>query len=423
MTKFMPALGASLVAALLSSTALAAEITIATGSTGADVTAWQEGLDMWAAKSGHTAKLVSAPQNATEQLALYQQMLAAGSGDIDVFQIDVIWPGMLASHLEDLGPAYGAAIDGHFKPIVANNTIGGKLVAIPFFTDAGLLYYRTDLLEKHGKPVPSTWQELEATAKAIQDAERAAGNNDMWGFVWQGRASESLTCSALELIDSFGGGSIVAADGSVTVNNPNAIRAIDTAAKWIGTISPPGTPTYGEEEARGVWQSGNAVFMRNWPYAYSLGNGGDSPIAGKFDVRPVPASDGPDGKTSGTLGGWNLAVSKYSNNKDAAIDLVKFMTSAEVQKARAIKYSYLPTVESVYADPEVASAQPFIPRLKDTFTSAVARPSGVTGTRYNQVSSEWFNAVNAVLNGKSTAEASLTSLQGTLERLSRGGRW
>jgi trehalose/maltose transport system substrate-binding protein len=424
MTKHLAALGASLALALLSGSALGATIHVASGSTGGDLEAWRETIALYEKQSGNKVELVPAPQNSTEQLALYQQMLAAGAADIDVFQIDIIWPGMLASHMVDLKDKFSKAdLDKFFKPILAANTVNGKLVAIPYFTDAGLLYYRKDLLDKYHKPVPATWQEMAATAREIQDGERAAGNKDMWGFVWQGRASESLTCSALELIDSAGGGSIVDSSGKITINNPAAVKAVDLAASWINTISPPGTPTYGEEEARGVWQAGNAVFMRNWPYAFALGNGEDSPIKGKYDVRSIPPMEGPGGKESGTLGGWNLAVSKYSKNQDAAIDLVKFVTSVEMEKWLAMKYSKLPTVESLYKDPDIAKAQPFIPRLEATFRSAVARPSGITGDRYNQVSTEFFNAVHSVLVGDQKADEALSGLDKTLTRLSRGGRW
>ena len=261
--------------------------------------------------------MISTPNSATERLALYQQMLAAGSADIDVYQIDVIWPGILASHFIDLAEHVDQeTIDQHFPAIVENNTVDDALVAMPWFTDAGLLYYRKDLLEKYGKQPPTTWQELTETAKAIQDGERGAGNDKMLGFVFQAKAYEGLTCNALEWIDSFGGGTIVAEDGKITINNQQAAAALDLAATWIGTIAPEGVLNYSEEEARGVFQSGNAVFMRNWPYAWALGNAEDSPIKGKIGVAALPKG-GADGKHTGALGGWQLAVSKYSAERRA----------------------------------------------------------------------------------------------------------
>ena len=165
----------------------------------------------------------------------------------------------------------------------------------------------------------------------------------MLGFVFQAKAYEGLTCNALEWIDSFGGGQIVAEDGSITINNEQAAAALELAASWIGDIAPEGVLNYAEEESRGVFQSGNAVFMRNWPYAWALGNAPDSPIAGKIGVTQLPKG-GEDGKHTGVLGGWQLAVSKYSQNAELAVDLVRHLTSPEEQKRRAIKGSYNPTI-------------------------------------------------------------------------------
>src|SRR5690606_40808892 len=134
------------------------------------------------------------------------------------YQVDVIWPGIIAEWAEDLKPALGA-LDNNFKAIVDNNTVDGKLVAAPYYTDAGLLYYRTDLLEKYGFQPPQTWAELEEQARTIQEGERAT-NPDFWGYVWQGKAYEGLTCNALEWQVSYGGGFIVEPDGTVSLNNP-----------------------------------------------------------------------------------------------------------------------------------------------------------------------------------------------------------
>jgi trehalose/maltose transport system substrate-binding protein len=224
-------------------------------------------------ETGATVEVVTAPSSATDQLAQTLQFLGAQDGTIDVYQIDVIWPGILAPHAADLYEYIPQSeVDAHFPAIVENNTVDGKLVGLPWFTDAGLLYYRTDLLEKYGYDAPpATWDELEEMSASIQDGERAEGNDSFWGFVWQGNNYEGLTCDALEWQYSHNGGSIIEPDGTISVNNPNALTAFERAAGWVDTISPPGVTAYQEEDSRGVWQSGNAAFMRNWPYAYSLG--------------------------------------------------------------------------------------------------------------------------------------------------------
>jgi len=160
--KFLPVL---LFSALLTTfSAKAVEITITCGPSGGDVEFCLKHAQAWAAKTGHTIKNFSPPTSATEKLALYRQLFAAKSGDIDVVQIDTVWPGLLKDHLTDLKP-YSKGVEAeHFPAIVANNTVNGKLLGMPWYTDAGLLYYRSDLLKKYGLRVPQTWEELTQTA-------------------------------------------------------------------------------------------------------------------------------------------------------------------------------------------------------------------------------------------------------------------
>ncbi|TDR52304.1 carbohydrate ABC transporter substrate-binding protein (CUT1 family) [Halomonas ventosae] len=408
-------------AAASGSQAQAAELTISCGAVGAELTLCEEGVAQWEEQTGHEVDIVSTPNSSTERLSLYQQILSAQSSDIDVMQIDVVWPGLLANHLLDLGETLGEeAAAGHFETIVANNTIDGRLVAMPWFTDAGVLYYRKDLLEEHGVEAPETWAELTEIATEIQAAEREAGNDGMWGYVFQGRAYEGLTCNALEWIASYGGGTIVDADGEITIDNAKAAEALDLAASWIGNISPKGVLNYTEEEARGIFQSGNAVFMRNWPYAWSLTQSEDSDVAGKVGVVKLP--HGPDGESAATLGGWNLAVSKYTENREAAADLVAFLTSEAEQKRRAIEGAYNPTLAALYEDDEVLAAVPFFGTLYATFTNAVARPSAPTGDNYGRVSNSFFNAAHSVLSGNQSGAEAVSELDSELSRIKRR-RW
>jgi trehalose/maltose transport system substrate-binding protein len=162
--------------------------------------------------------------------------------------------------------------------------------------------------------------------------------------------------------------------------------------------------------------------MRNWPYAWALGNAADSTVSGRIGVSALPKG-GADGKNSGVLGGWQLAVSKYSANPELAADLVAYLTSYDEQKRRAIKGAYNPTIEALYKDGEVLAAVPFFGDLYDTFVNAVARPSKVTAAKYNQVSAEFFNATHDVLSGESSGTDAVAALETKLDRLSRGGRW
>jgi trehalose/maltose transport system substrate-binding protein len=408
----------ALVTPFMMAGANAATITISCGSVGQDFEFCKKHTAEWAKKTGHEVKLFTIPNSTTDILALFRQMFAAKSTDLDVINVDVVWPGVIKDHLLDLKPYSKGAEKEHFPAIVANNSADGKLLAMPWFTDAGLLFYRKDLVEKYGAKAPATWEELAVTAKKIQDGERAAGNRDFQGFVFQAKAYEGLTCDAVEWIHSYKGGNIVDDKGNITVNNPNAVKALKTAASWIGTIAPQGVLNYAEEEARGVFQNGNAAFMRNWPYAWSLGNGADSKIKGKIGVSALPKG-GVDGQHAATLGGWQLAVSKYSKNPEAAASLVMYMTSPEVQKERAIKGSYNPTIAALYKDKDVLAANPFFGDLFNVFTSAVPRPATATGLKYPEVSSAFWNATHDVLSGKATAEDSLKRLEGRLKQVKR----
>src|SRR6516164_6822937 len=342
---------------------------------------WTKALAQeWAQKTGNTLEYISRPNDASATLQQFQQYWAAKSPDVDVYMIDVIWPGIAAPHAVDLKKYFKEdEIKQNFPRIIENNTVKGKLVGMPFFTDAGLLYYRTDLLEKYGyKEPPKTWEELAEMAKKIQDGERAAGKPDFQGFVFQGKASESVTCNAIEWIYSYGGGTVIGTDKKVTINNPNAIKALDTAKSWVGTTSSTNITTYGEEDARNVWQAGNAAFMRNWPYAYPLGADPKSPISGKFDVTVLPKG-GDNGKNAACLGGWQLMVSAYSKVPNASADLIRYLTSAEIQKKHAIDLGLLPTLPALYSDPEIQEKIPWFKNAPDILANVIARPSTVTG--------------------------------------------
>lgn len=357
--------------------------------------------------TGIEAVFIPGETSATDRLAIYNQQFAAQSSDNDVYQIDVIWPGIVAEHAVDLSEPLADLAAQHFEAIVANNTVNDVLVGIPWFTDAGLLYWRQDLADEYGITVPpATWADLEAAAQTVMDGERAKGNPDFYGFVYQANAYEGLTCNGLEWQVSNGGGTIIDPDGTVTVNNEQAIAAFDRARTWVGGLSPEGITTYQEAESLNVFTAGNAMFLRNWPYAWAASQ--DSPAtAGKIGVGVLPMGEGDGARNAATLGGWQMMVSKYSQNQEAGIEFVKYMCSAEVQLSYAVERAHLPTIASVYDAPEVAESSEFIPRLKDVFQGgAVARPSSVSAEEYNAISTIYFTELNQVLTGaKSGADA------------------
>ena len=400
----------------------AATITIACGASAPEIEHCWKHAQAWARKTGHTVRNYTQPASATAALAVYRQLFAAKSSDIDIIRVDIIWPGILKDHLVDLKPYSHGAEAAHFPAIVANNTVDGRLLGMPWYTDTGLLYYRADLLQKYRRPPPTTWDELAATAAVVQAGERAAGQKDFQGFVFQAKSGESLTCNAIEWIASFGGGRLVDEQGAITVNNPQAVRALATAATWVGSISSVGVLNYAEEDARGVFQNGQALFMRNWPYAWSLLESPDSVVRGKVGVSALPRGEGAGARHAGTLGGWQLAVSRYSQHPAVAADLVLHMASAEVQKDRAIRGSFNPTRPALYKDPEVIAANAFMANLLGTFEDSVARPSALAGLKYPSVSLALTNAAHDALARKATPEAAVRKLEGQL-KLVRRERW
>jgi trehalose/maltose transport system substrate-binding protein len=349
--------------------------------------------------------------------ASYSQLARAfssKSSSIDVARIDVIWPGAFAPYLVDLKPKLGKQAKLHAAGIVANDTVKGRLVAMPWFGDFGILYYRTDLLAKYDYAgPPTTWNQLFSMAKKIQDGEQKT-NSNFYGFVFQGNSYEGLTCDALEWIASSGGGNYID-DGKVTIDNAKARVILDAVANQIGKTTPRGVTSYQEGEAHNAFVGGNAAFMRNWPYAYSIAAGAESKVKGKFSVTVLP--HGATGKSVGTVGGWQLAVSKYSKHKNAAIEFVRYMTSPGVEKFDAIFNTNVPTIPAVAKDKAVVKANPY---LKPNIATVprVTRPAKYLGTHYNEGSKAIYQGISQILNGQK-ANKVLPSIKAKLERLLR----
>jgi trehalose/maltose transport system substrate-binding protein len=366
-------------------------------------------------ETGIQVEIVPGPQSATEKYSQYQRFFQARSPDIDAMEVDVVWPGAFAPHLIDLNPKLGEFIkEWDYNPvIVENNTVDGKLVGLPWFYDFGILYYRTDLLEKYNfDQPPQTWDELEQMAQTIQDGEREAGSANFWGFVFQGKAYEGLTCDALEWAASSGGGTFVDENGEVTINNPQAAAAFNKAQGWVGTIAPPGVTTYEEPDAHNAFNAGNAAFMRNWPYAYQLANTTD--IRGKFDVAPLPHGEG--GESVGTIGGWQLSVSEYSDAKDAAVEWIRYLGGPAGQVWMLTLMTQLPSSRVAAQHPAIREAVPYLDKIEGVRN--VPRPSGPLGENYNEGSTAIFQGVNQILIGQN-AEQVLPQVERRLQRILR----
>jgi len=369
-------------------------------------------------QTGIQVEVLPAPEAAVEQLLAWRRLLESGAKTPDVYAIDVIWPGILADNLLDLRTYVPAeVIKIHFPQLVSNSTVNGRLVALPTDLTEGVLFYRLDLLREYGYHAPpKTWQELETMAKRIQAGERAKGNKEFWGYVWQGAPSEALTCNALEWQVSEGGGTILDESGRVTVNNPAAIRAWERAARWVGSISPPAVIAYKEWDALNVWQAGQAAFMRNWTGgSYASASAPNSATKGRFDIAPLPA--GAAG-TASVIGGDAYGVSRHSLHPREAAMLVRFLGSRDEQVRRSHVVAELPSIPQLYNDPDVLVANPEFPRALEVFRKgAVFRPSIPAGKMYPEVSRAYFEAVHAVLTGKKSASRAAGDLEDELRRM------
>jgi trehalose/maltose transport system substrate-binding protein len=373
-------------------------------------------LQQFTRETGIRVALLPSPESAREKLALWQELLTKGAAGPDVYGIDVIWPSILHEDFIDLKPHFPSAISAQFPAIGASYTVADKLVAIAYRADIGILFYRTDLLRQYGyREPPRTWDELETMAARIQAGERARGKKEFWGFVWQGAAAEALTCNALEWQASEGGGQIIEADGTISVNNPQAIRAWQRAAHWVGSISPPGVVGYQEWDALNVWVGGGAAFMRSWPTAYVDSQGAGSSIRNNFDISLLPG--GKAGRV-GTLGGAGLAVSRFSAHPREALELVRYLSSRDVQMKRALVLSEPPTLPELYELPVMLEPNPRFGVLGLAFRSGiVSRPSAVTGKKYEDVTDAYIREVHAVLIGEKGAPEAAAALENELVRI------
>jgi trehalose/maltose transport system substrate-binding protein len=382
-----------------------------------ELTADRSVLTQFTKKTGIQVKFIVGPESMTDRLQLYLDALERKSSTPDVLYTDVVWPGVLAEYTVDLKPYTADEVKLVMPTALQNNTVDGRLVAMPFNVEVGLLYYRTDLLAKYGfrKP-PETWDELAQMARRIQAGERAQGRKNFWGYVWQGAPYEGLTCNALEWQASSGGGKIIEDDGTITVNNPQTVKALKMGKSWVGTISPPSVLAFKEADARNIWDSGNAAFRRDWVWrGNSTLRVPDAAEAGKFGTSLPPS--GGAGHVS-VLGGQSVAVSKFSVHPREAAELVRYLTSREVQMWHWQRGSMLPVLTEFYEDPQYLASRPGFERMKDIVTGgATTRPSTISGRHYAEVSRAYYSAVHSVLTGEVTAEKAMADLEAELVKI------
>jgi multiple sugar transport system substrate-binding protein len=350
------------------------------------------------ASQGLKAKLLEFPESADEQRNQFIQREQAKSPECDIFFSDVIWTAEFASQkwLMDMSqyiqPRQSEFIPSTLQTIHYN----GKYFGVPQATDSAFIYYRSDKVSS----VPQTWQQLYSAAKS------------KGGLVYQGASYEGLTCDYLELAFAAGG-QVLSPDGKKSaINSPANLKALQLMVDGVKTgVAPKAVTTYMEEQSRRAFESGKPVFMRNWPYAYALGNLKGSKTKGKFKVAPFPTFEGA-GK-AGILGGHNLVVSAYSKNPKGAVTLVDFLTSNQIEVQDAAKYSLAPVLNSAYDDPSVKKALPFSAELKQAVTQAKSRPVSPV---YPQISQAIYQNVNKALAGQVSPQDALKTADASINK-------
>ncbi len=390
------------------------ELTFMTGGAPHEFAFFEDVCGEFTRETGIEITLIRSATQTEQRKQQIMVGLRGGEADPDVFLMDIAWIGQLASSnwLEPLD-THGVDAAPFFSNVIElADRHEGHLIGLPFFLDAGLLYYRTDLLEKYGyEGPPQIWSELVVMAETVQAGERQR-DPDFFGFVWQGAQYEGLVCNALEFFASAGGG-FVDAGGRPAVDSPANQRALRFMRDLIHehAVSPPNTYTeMREEEVRLLFQNGSALFERNWPYAQGRHAAPDSPVSGRFAVASLPHFEGHT--SAATLGGYHVGVSRFSDCKDDAVRFAAYLTSYSVQKKLALTIAHNPGRTDVYRDPEVRETP--TGRLAPIFHHAIPRP---TLPYYPQFSLVLQKQINAALAGRTTPTEALSSAQQELERI------
>jgi multiple sugar transport system substrate-binding protein len=340
------------------------------------------------------AELLELPESADLQREQQVQRLRAESSECDVLGMDVIWTAEYAASgwIYDLTPVVEKYEDTFIPSTAETVEYEGKKWALPYNTNAGFLYYRTNEVPQP----PTTWEQV----------YKEAGETN--GLVYQGERYEGLTVDFLELLYSSGG-KVLSEDGeTVEIDSPETRKALEFLQNGIddGAV-PKAVTTYEEESSRRAFEAGNATFMRNWPYAYALGK--ESDIADEFDVTTFPGFAGRKG--AGVVGGYNLGISAFSENPDAALAFAEFLVTPTVQKL-AMEATLPATVTSVYKDPKVLEALPFAPELLKAVEQADARPVSPV---YTEISQAIYDNVFSVLNGRSSPDEAASAMNSQIE--------
>jgi multiple sugar transport system substrate-binding protein len=349
---------------------------------------------------GIKVSLKEGPASTDERENMYTRSFMAEDGVYDVVYMDIIWVPKFASKgwLMPLDADFPEEERQAFLPgDIAGSVYDGRIYRVPMQADAGMLYYRKDILEKAGVKPPETFNDLLEACKKLQNPP------EMWGYVFQGMQYEGLVCNFLEILWGHGG-NVLDVKGKVVVDSPEAEKALSWLVRMVreDKVCPEGVTTYQEEDSRNIFHEGHAVFMRNWPYAWTKAQEDKSPIKGKVGIKPMVHAPGK--KSAATLGGWGLGISSFSRNKEAAWKFMEFATTPEMQKLFHLKKGVIPTRKALFEDKEILEKSPHYGELYAILLGAKPRP---VHPRYPEISDIMQVNLSSALVGKLSPGESL----------------
>ncbi|MEC4985540.1 MAG: ABC transporter substrate-binding protein [Oscillatoria sp. PMC 1068.18] len=354
-------------------------------------------------------ELVKAPNDSNIIEDLYSSAFLLGDSPYDLIYMDIVWVQKFAAAgwLESLEDRVSeATLAEYFPGDVDGGRYQGELYRMPLRSDVGMLYYRTDLLNEAGYQPPETFSDLIEISQALQKQ-----TNVDWGYVWQGKQYEGLSAMFVEILEGFGGYWVNPETLEVGLDQPEAIAAVEFLRNAIASgISPPGVTTYGEEETRRFFQSGNAIFLRNWPYVVPLA--ADSEISGKFAIKAMPHLPGEN--SGACLGGWGLGIAKSSPHPDAAWSVIEYFNQVDTQRELLLITGFVPSRKSLFTDPVLVAKYDYYPKLLEVAENSVLRPPIA---QYAQVSDILQRYLSAALTNRIDTESAMEAAASETRRL------
>lgn len=290
---------------------------------------------------------------------------------LDIVYMDVIWLPEFAENgwLKDLSadfPSQETLVEeGFLQNEVYSGFYNGKLYRTPFRTDAGVLYYRRDLLERINQSPPETFTELIKIVKTLQ-AQGIVGEGN--GYLWQGRKDEAISAMFLEVLHGHGGFWINTdqidddPEQAVGLDREEAIEALNFLRQTLAeNISSDAVLTYREEDTRQIFRNGDVVFMRNWPAAWAAVNHFGSEAHNNLGITAMVSNL--SGEPAATKGGWGFGIAHNAIHPEAAVEAIKFFSSAASQRQFTLEHGSVPSRKALFFDPEIVDKYNYYPKL------------------------------------------------------------